>query len=360
MRILDRYIIAEFLKVFAVCLMGFVLVSLLVEIPDKIKLYFRFNPPGGLMLKYFLVKIPGYLFFAVPLAILLGGMLSLLIMARHYEIIAMQAGGVDAIAIAGPVMVLGLAASVAMFVANETVIPWSNRYSEYIQDVEISRKPDRTFFKGDQIWLRTPDSITHISRFDKLDNTLEGVTVIRFDKDYRFEQRIYADKAKWWGNHWVLYGVNLTRKMPDGSFSVQAVPSMQGLLANRPEDFGRVERLAKEMNLTQLGVYIAKMIEEGYQPTRYLVDWHDKIAFPLVCLIMAALSVPFAIRVGPGSGGMALGLAFSIVLAFCYWVVHTVFIALGHGGYVPPIAAAWAANVLFGLFAVILLLHEGT
>ena len=60
--ILDRYIGKEFLKVFALCVMGFILVFLFVEITDKIKYYFQHNPSGWLMTKYFLVKTPGYLF----------------------------------------------------------------------------------------------------------------------------------------------------------------------------------------------------------------------------------------------------------------------------------------------------------
>ncbi|MBI5249676.1 MAG: LptF/LptG family permease, partial [Desulfomonile tiedjei] len=111
MRIIDRYITFEFLKVFTLCVLGFVLVSLLVEATDKIKFYFEHNPSGWLMAKYFLVKLPGYLFFTVPLGILMGGMLSLLMMARHSEIIAMQANGIDALSIARPVATIGLVAA---------------------------------------------------------------------------------------------------------------------------------------------------------------------------------------------------------------------------------------------------------
>lgn len=360
MKILDRYIIGEFLKVFALCLMGFILVMLLVELTDKIKYYFEFNPPGALMAKYFLVKIPGYLFFVIPLAILLGGMLSLFMMARRYEIIAMQANGVDALAIARPLLLAGLVGSGLMFAANETIIPWSNRYSEYVQEVEIAGRPDRTFFKRDQIWMRSPNSITHIRNFVTSNQTLERIDIVKWDENFQFTERIYADKAKWWHDHWVFYGVNITRVLPDGNFSVENVPSMVGPLDKPPDDFGRVERLANEMNLTELSAYMAKIAEEGQEPIRYEVDWHDKIAFPMVCLIMATLSVPFAIRAGPGAGGMALGLGLSIVVAFGFWIVHTMFIALGHGGYLPPIAAAWGANVIFGLSALMLLLHAGT
>lgn len=359
MRIIDRYITKEFLKVFSLCVMGFTLVFLLIEITDKIKYYFEHNPSGWLMIKYFLVKMPGYLFFAIPLSILMGGMLSLLMMARHFEVIAMQANGIDALSIARPVLTIGCAASLALFLLNETAIPWSNSESERIQ-AEIAGQSDTTFFKSDQIWLRAPDSITHIRKLDRSKQSLERVSIIMWDSDYNFAERIFADKAKWWKDHWILYGVNRTLRTSDGKFHVETLPSMTAPLNKSPEDFGRAERLAKEMNLTQLGDYIDQISQEGQVPTRYLVDWHDKIAFPFVCLIMAALSVPFAIKVNPHGGGVAIGLTLSIAVAFGFWIVHTMFIALGNGGYIPPFAAAWAANVIFGLGATILLLQVGT
>jgi lipopolysaccharide export system permease protein len=359
-RIIDKYVIREILKVFAICLAGFILVFLLVEITDKIKYYFEYNPSGWLMLLYFLVKIPGYLFFAIPLSILIGGMLGLMLMARHFELIAMQANGLDALSIARPVLMVGLAASALMFVANESIIPWSNKYSEYVQNVLIAGKKDTTLFKRDQLWIRTADSIVHIRNFNQDKLTLDRVSIVVWDNQYNFRERIFADKARWWDNQWIFYGVIRTIRDADGSFRVDHAPSMVGPLKKTPSDFQQPEPQVKEMTLSQLGDRIEELTQEGQEPTRYLVDWYDKTAFPLVCLIMAALSVPFSIKVDPRGGGVALGFVISLAIAFSYWIAHTMFIALGHGGYIPPVAAAWATNTIFGLTAAILLLKACT
>ncbi|MEW6350186.1 MAG: LPS export ABC transporter permease LptG [Thermodesulfobacteriota bacterium] len=357
MRVLDRYIIREFLKIFAICVMGFLLVFVLVEATERIKDYAKYNPSSWVMLTYFLVKMPAYLFFVIPLGILMGGMLSLLTMARNSEIIAMQANGVDALAIARPVLLIGLVGSVGMFVLNETMIPWANRTSELMLN-EI--RGVRDLIRKDQIWIRSPRSITHIGKCGEGAKTLEHVTIVSWDEEYRFTERLYADKAVWRGNHWVFYGVNRTARVPAGRFVVQMIPSRVGPLGRTPADFGRVEQLAKEMNLTQLSQYLRTLEEEGHLPTRHLVDWHTKLAFPMVCLIMAGLSVPFAIKVSPRGGGVSIGLALSVLVAFGYWVVNTTFVAMGHGGFVPPIMAAWGANTIFGLLATTLLLQAGT
>ena len=230
LKILDRYLITEFLKVCILCVAGFVLMLLLVEITDKIKYYFEYNPPGWLMAKYFLVKIPGYLFYAIPLAILLGGMLSLLMMARNSEIIAMQANGIDPLSIARPILGVGLVASLVMFAANETVIPWSNRYSEYVQEVEIAGKRDVTVYKNNEIWIRTPQSIIHVARYDSAKKAMERLMVVRWSEHYEFLERLFADKALWWKDQWILYGVNRIMRSPSGEFMVEALPSLLSLI----------------------------------------------------------------------------------------------------------------------------------
>lgn len=360
MRILDRYITVELLKVFAICVAGFMMLLLLVEITDKIKYYFKYNPPGWLMMKYFLVKIPGYLFYAIPLGILMGGMLSLLIMARHSEVIAMQANGIDALAVAMPVMRVGLVASLLMFAANESLIPWSNRYSEYIQNVEIAGEKETALYKRDQIWLRSRDSIVHVAKYDRDTQTLERVSILTWDANYDFSVRLFAEKARWWKDHWMLYGVSKAAKSEDGRFQVEVLPAMVAPAIKSPDELAKGEKPTAEMNLVQLDKHIERLEAEGGSAGRLLVDWHDKVAFPFACLIMSALSVPFAVRVRPRGGGVAVGLAVSLAVAFSYWVAHALFLALGHGGYLPAVVAAWTPNVMFALAAAISLLHADT
>ena len=339
--------------------MGFLFIFLLVEATERIKDYAKYNPGSLLMFKYFLVKIPAYLVFVVPLGILMGGMLSLLTMARNSEVIAMQANGIDALAIARPVLLVGLIASASLFILNETLIPWANRAGERILN-EIRGVSDSTLIKKDQIWLRSPRSITRIGKFVAKTQSLEHITVIYWDQNYNFIERLFADKAVWSDNHWIFFGINKTVRLNDGRFTVQVIPSEIGPLTKPPSEFHRVEKAAKEMNLSQLSDYIRVLVNEGLIPTRQLVDWHAKLAFPFVCLIMAGLSVPFAIKVSPRGGGVSVGLGISVLVAFAYWVVNTTFIALGHGGFIPPIMAAWGANTIFGLLATSLLLQAGT
>jgi lipopolysaccharide export LptBFGC system permease protein LptF len=73
---------------------------------------------------------------------------------------------------------------------------------------------------------------------------------------------------------------------------------------------------------------------------------------------MTLIAVPFGVTIGRG-GAMA-GIGVGIALALVYWVSISVFAALGGGGLIAPMLAAWAPNAIFGAGALYLLLTVRT
>jgi lipopolysaccharide export system permease protein len=110
------------------------------------------------------------------------------------------------------------------------------------------------------------------------------------------------------------------------------------------------------MNLVELGDYIRTTESEGYDATPYRVDWHAKIAFPLVCIIMAVIAATIAGR-GRRGENLVIVVVTGIGLAFCFWVLHGFSLSLGYAGMLPPLVAAWLPNMIFFLTAAVLLLR---
>jgi len=88
------------------------------------------------------------------------------------------------------------------------------------------------------------------------------------------------------------------------------------------------------------------------------VQLQRKVAFPFVTLIMTLLAVPFAVKTG--RSGAIYGVGVGIVLALVYWTMLSIFGAMGAGGWLSPMLAAWAPNILFGAAAAYLLLTVRT
>jgi lipopolysaccharide export LptBFGC system permease protein LptF len=125
-----------------------------------------------------------------------------------------------------------------------------------------------------------------------------------------------------------------------------------------PSFFNSEEPDAERMTYGQLRDYVTVLERSGYRVVPYLVQLQRKLAFPFVALIMTLLAVPFAVSMG--RHGAMFGIGAGLVLALVYWTMLSVFGAIGAGGWISPVLAAWAPNIFFGAAAVYLLLTVRT
>jgi lipopolysaccharide export LptBFGC system permease protein LptF len=112
------------------------------------------------------------------------------------------------------------------------------------------------------------------------------------------------------------------------------------------------------MTYRQLERYIATLRASGYPAQELSVKLYEKASWPFLSLIMALIALPFAFRVG--KRGALYGVGVALMLGIFYWLVFAVFTKFGEVGNLPPILAAWSANILFSLSAVYMFLHVDT
>jgi lipopolysaccharide export LptBFGC system permease protein LptF len=121
-----------------------------------------------------------------------------------------------------------------------------------------------------------------------------------------------------------------------------------------PSYFGQEERKADTLRFTELRAHIHALETLGLDVIPLRVQLHRKISFPVVCVIMTLLGIPFAFVVA--RKGALYGIAASIVIAIVYWACIAIFDALGNHAAVPPLLAAWAPNMLFGAAGLYMML----
>ena len=112
------------------------------------------------------------------------------------------------------------------------------------------------------------------------------------------------------------------------------------------------------MNYRELNSYIAELSASGVDVVALRVALQGKLSFPFVTLVLTLIAVPFAVTTG--RHGALYGIGIGIVLALSYWVVISIFSAIGSAGLLAPLLAAWAPNVIFGGSALYLLLAVRT
>ena len=121
----------------------------------------------------------------------------------------------------------------------------------------------------------------------------------------------------------------------------------------RPEEISALRKEPEEMSLRETLAYAHALQRQGVADPLYLVEFHGKLAYAVLCIIMVGFGMPLALHMNR-NGGLTLALSLTLFCGFAYVLLHNLLLALGHNGRLPPAVAAWAANGLFGCGGVYL------
>ncbi|AJF06981.1 LPS export ABC transporter permease LptG [Geoalkalibacter subterraneus] len=355
---INRYLLKSFFHIFILALTTFIGLYLLIDFFEKVDDLLEYKAGLDLSLSYFALKIPLIFSQVCPMAVLMAVFMTIGGLARTSELTALHAGGVSLARIAAPLIATAWMISLLLLLVNENLVHSSVRTMNHIWDAQIKGEQSLSF-KSDRLWLREGNRIINIQTADPDREQLNGVSLFRFNEDFRLLERFSADQATFNEGGWQVEGGLLYRFNPESGEMSETVRLDQQFLPldKSPQDFRIVERKAEEMNFKQLRSHARKLRAEGYDSTRLRVDMHNRLASPFAALIMAFIGIPFALQRRRGSS-IALGVAITIAIGFGYHVLQAICLALGYAELLPAIVAAWVTNLIFLLFGLWLLMRE--
>lgn len=361
-KVFDLYIsrgfLSYFLWSFLACGTLFVLLTLFDLLDDII----RNRIPVLLVLDYLTFLTPEIMKLVIPMSILLAILINFGILEKNSEITAIKAGGWSLHRIAVPVFLLGTLFCGALFLVQDYVAPYANVRQDSLRDI-IKGKPPRTTMRLQRKWIFGESGrIYNYEYFDGNQDSFIDLNVYDVDLDaVRILRRIHAARA-----HISRQGVWLLEDgwVRDYQSRQSGFRRIQSEAFHFPEKAAYFEKEifqpkeSSKLTYGELKNYIHYLRKSGYNATELQVELNKKISFPLSCLIMALLGVPFSFSTG--KKGAFFGIGISIAIAMSYWGVSGVFETMGAYGLLVPVLAAWAPNILFGSAGLVLLLNIRT
>ncbi len=354
MKILDRYLTVEFSRNLLFIVLCFIALFLIIDFFEKTRMFLSNHATFQQMAAHFLYRIPMILSQTLPAAVLLASLIVCGNLSRHNEITAMKANGISLYRLTLPVLSIAAAVCVLVFLLSEWVTPYTNERAEHIRLIEVQKQKSMGSFKQDQIWYRGQRGIYNFRLFDAQSSTLRGITIYHLDREMNLQMRLDAERGEWKEGRWIFHNILITR-FERGEFPTMTnIASQTADIPETPDDFKVVQKDVETMGYAELRRYIQKLQAEGYDATRYIVDLHGKIAFSLVSLILAVIGISFSLH-SERSGSIAQGIGAGLAIGFSYWLVFAFGMSLGRSGTLPPVAAAWFGNILFGCVSSVLL-----
>lgn len=357
MSIISKYLLKEISRYIGMVLAVVITIYVAVDFFEKIDDFMEAGLPLSKAAIFFTFRIPFIVAQIFPVAILLSVLIVFGLMTKHNEIIALKSGGVSIYQLLKPVLLLGISASVFLFFFSEAVVPITVEKANRIWLWDVKQKRSAIISKEKNIWLKDKQLITHIRYYSKAQKTVFGLTLNHFDDNFRLIRRTDAEKGVFKNGKWVLHEVMEQRLEENGKDYAVTFHEMLTLsLPMSPQRLETVVKKSEEMNFRELLAYVRKVEAEGYDAGTYRADLYAKTAFPFVCVIMCLVGMSIPLR-SQRKEGLPLGIAYGIGIAFLYWIFHSFCMSLGYGEMLPPLIAAWTANVLFSCFGVLNLLN---
>ncbi|HEY3860345.1 MAG TPA: LptF/LptG family permease [Verrucomicrobiae bacterium] len=356
---MDRYLLRELLVPLGYCLGGFLIFYIAFDLIFQINRFLEAHLLFWDIVQYYIVTLPELLVEQViPVSLLLALLYTTTNHSRYNEITAMRAAGVSLWRLAAPYFAVGAVFGVGVFLIGEFWLSSADSKAKAIMQRRLGDSAQR----DESTRLTFANMETHrdwnIDRFNR--RTYEGAHLkLETARSDGSVETVYASRVAYRDGQWVLNdAVTWLQKTNEPAPTVIRTNAVLSL--NLPETPAwilseikfntlRATDAAKGPQFSMHEIRDYLRLHPGIdadKKARLLTQLQEGLARPFTCLAVVLIALPFGARAGRRN--VFAGVASSIFICFAYFVLQKISIALGLGGVLPPVLAAWLPNIVCG------------
>jgi LPS export ABC transporter permease LptG len=359
-RLLDLYVSRRYLGVVTLSFAGLLGLYYIGTVIDKSERLFKGTADGWMLASFLYYSTPQFLAYVIPMAILFAVLATIGAMTRNGELVVMRSCGVSLYRAALPLLVLALIWSGGLFLLDDRVLARANRRAE-----ELDRRIKGATTSGVEMttsgnWLvDTRGRIYHFSLFEPARGVLHGVSVFEPAPravdlvTHMWASRVTFSEGAWHAERgWV-------QRFSSNNRAVQEPFKSRRLDLDPPDRFPALQNQdTGMMTFRELRHHINERATQGQAVVEPSLKFQERLAFPMVAVVMTVLGVPFGATTG--RRGSLYGIGLALIIGVSYWLLNTFFLAVGQAALMPAALAAWAANLLLLAVAAYLTLTVRT
>jgi lipopolysaccharide export system permease protein len=343
MTILNRYLVKSNLFLLAAILFLGAAIYVLTDFFLRIDVFSESGLDVWTVLLYFAFKLPFIIAQILPPVFLLTLVFQLSIMAKHREILALQAGGISFVHMIKFVLIYGCIWVCLQFVFAQMLGVEGNRRANAIWLTDAQGK-NPLLFELNDLWFSKNHYVINLQKVWPNRDVASGVVIyeLNAEKD-RLLRKISAESAKTGSKEWQLFNVKITH--PE-TYSFTEHNSYFLPVRHSLEVFNTLDRKTKviaEMDILELREHIENMKNSGTNVEAVRTDFHNRFAYAASLFIMGLMSLGIAMHVE----NIYVSILLSITATFIYYGFSSFFTAFGEKGLLDPVLSSWLANLIF-------------
>ena len=348
MNILDRYLLREYLRAFAVALFFFIALVIIVRLLDYDLKKFEDDIDYITAAKIVLLQAPRRIMEMVPIAAFVAVFFSLGRMVRSNEFVAMKAGGISVYRILVPILIVTLIICGLFTLFYDRIASPAFHEAHLLQNKVRPRRGRNIVFKGKN------NRIFYSQRIVLDERKISHLTIYEHNTENQLDRITFAKSATWTPTQWELtdgYIRHFERgvEVDYETFDTYAIDRHED-----PTRFIGSEKDPRAMTIKELREQIAYKQEAGQIHRKERVKLYHKTAYPFAAVVVVMLGAPIAIRFG--RAGFFAGLVIAFFISFIYWALSFATLeGLSESGKLHPFVASWGANILYAVVGSIMI-----
>ena len=348
MRIFNRYFWQETSITILMLMLGLLAMFSFFDLIQELNTLGRGNYGINQMLIFVLLSVPGHVYEVVPVAVLVGMMVSLGTLARYSELVVMRVSGLSILDIGLTLVKVGLLFTAVTFFVGELITPISEKMAQRMRIQATDSIVAQDFKSG--LWVKDGKSFVNVENVLP-DATLLNVHIYEFDENFRLRSISNAKKGSFENERWGLSEVtqtkfNYAKKIEQNSVQTQFFNKANWRSLIRPELLNVLLVAPEKMSAWNLYSFINHLEINKQKTTRYEVALWSKMIYPLACIVMVILALPFGF-LQQRSSGTSTKIFIGVLLGVVYQIMNRVFIHLGVLNDWPPLLSAVTPTILF-------------
>ncbi len=357
MRILHRYLWQESALSISMIMLGLLSMFSFFDFIQELENLGRGNYNIANMLTFVLLSVPGHIYEVAPVAVLIGMMVSLGTLGRSSELIIMRVSGLSIVHIGFTLAKVGLLFTIITFLIGELITPVSEKIAQRMRIQATDAVVAQDFKSG--LWVKDNKSFINVATVLP-DASLLEISIYEFDETFKLTAISNAKRADYLNGQWKLSDVFQTKfgsttETDQSQINTTFFSQAKWESAIRPELLNVLLVAPEKMSAWHLYAFISHLANNKQKTTRYEVALWAKVIYPLACIVMVVLALPFGFlqqRASSTSTKIFVG----ILLGVVYQIMNRVFSHLGVLNDWPPLMSAIAPTTLFLLAGLALIL----
>jgi lipopolysaccharide export system permease protein len=302
---------------------------------------------------YVTLRMPSHLYELLPIAVLIGTIFVMARFAQSSEYTILRTSGLGPWRALRALLLLGLGFTILTFATGDYLAPLSDRTAQLIKarmSGGLSIGTTGAWLKERQRYLSYNVNVAALSA----EGDMNRVRIFEADSRGFLVSLTQASRATFGDGAWVLQDVDRTEFQTEGTNTKverMKLPTMRWPTEITQEMVSVALLKPDRMSTIALFQYIRHLAANSQASQRYEIEFWRKVFYPLSCLVMVVLALPFA-YLHFRSGGITSYVFGGVLIGISFFLLNNVFGYIGNLQNWMPWVAAGAPGLIYTLFSL--------